>query len=75
MTCIGTALAAHSNSLPGMWSFAGQGQGRQDQIVPAQDDDLPFVLDVEDAFRITGRGTVIMGSSSRGPCISVITSN
>jgi GTPase len=29
--------------------------------VPAQDDDLPFVLTVEDAFRITGQGTVIMG--------------
>ena len=29
--------------------------------MPAQDDDPPFVLTVEDAFRITGRGTVIMG--------------
>jgi translation elongation factor EF-Tu-like GTPase len=29
--------------------------------VPAQDDDPPFVLTVEDAFRITGRGTVVIG--------------
>src|SRR5262245_17313401 len=28
---------------------------RQDQVVPAPDDDLPFVLNVETAFRITGQ--------------------
>ena len=41
-------------------------QGRQDQIVPAQDEDLPFVLNVEGAFRITGRGTVVMGVIEQG---------
>jgi translation elongation factor EF-Tu-like GTPase len=41
-------------------------QRRQDQVVPAQDDDLPFVLHVETAFRITGRGTVIMGVIEHG---------
>ncbi len=41
-------------------------QGRQDQIVPAQDEDLPFVLNVESAFRITGRGTVVMGVIDQG---------
>jgi hypothetical protein len=41
-------------------------QRRQDQIVPAQDDDIPFVLNVENAFWITGRGTVIMGVIEHG---------
>ena len=41
-------------------------QRRQDQVVPPQDDDLPFVLHVETAFRITGRGTVIMGVIEHG---------
>jgi hypothetical protein len=41
-------------------------QGRQDQIVPAHDEDLPFVLKVESAFRITGRGTVVMGVIDQG---------
>jgi translation elongation factor EF-Tu-like GTPase len=41
-------------------------QRRQDQIVPAPDDDLPFVLNVEDAFWIPGRGTVIMGVIEQG---------
>ena len=41
-------------------------QGRQDQIMPAQDEDLPFVLSVEGAFRITGRGTVVMGVIEQG---------
>jgi hypothetical protein len=41
-------------------------QGRQDQIVPAQDEDLPFVLKVESAFRITGRGTVVKGVIDQG---------
>ena len=44
----------------------GQDQRRQDQVVPAPDDDLPFVLSVETAFRITGRGTVIMGVIEQG---------
>jgi elongation factor Tu len=34
--------------------------------VPAQDEDLPFVLKVESAFRITGRGTVVMGVIDQG---------
>jgi hypothetical protein len=34
--------------------------------VPAQDEDLPFVLNVESAFRITGRGTVVMGVIDQG---------
>jgi translation elongation factor EF-Tu-like GTPase len=34
--------------------------------VRPQDDDLPFVLNVETAFRITGRGTVIMGVIEHG---------
>jgi elongation factor Tu len=34
--------------------------------VPAPDDDLPFVLHVESAFRLTGRGTVIMGVIEQG---------
>ena len=41
-------------------------QGRQDQIMPAQDEDLPFVLNVESAFRITGRGTAVMGVIDQG---------
>jgi hypothetical protein len=41
-------------------------QRRQDRIVPALDDDLPFVLNVESAFWITGRGTVIMGVIEQG---------
>jgi translation elongation factor EF-Tu-like GTPase len=39
---------------------------RQDQIVPAQDDDVPFVLKVEDAFWVTGRGTAILGVIEQG---------
>ncbi len=34
--------------------------------MPAQDEDLPFVLKVESAFRITGRGTVVMGVIDQG---------
>ncbi len=34
--------------------------------MPAQDDDLPFVLNVESAFRVTGRGTVVMGVIDQG---------
>jgi hypothetical protein len=34
--------------------------------VPTQDEDLPFVLNVESAFRITGRGTVVMGVIDQG---------
>ena len=34
--------------------------------MPAPDDDLPFVLNVEDAFWIRGRGTVIMGVIEQG---------
>jgi hypothetical protein len=34
--------------------------------VPAQDDDLPFVLNVENAFWITGRGTAITGVIEQG---------
>jgi GTPase len=34
--------------------------------VPAPDDDLPFVLHVETAFQITGRGTGIMGVIEQG---------
>jgi hypothetical protein len=49
-------------------------QRRQGRIVPAQDEDLPFVLKVESAFRITGRERSSWGSSIRGPCISVTTS-
>jgi len=41
-------------------------QRGQDRIVPAPDDDLPFVLNVESAFWITGRGTVIMGVIEQG---------
>jgi hypothetical protein len=45
--------------------------------VPAQDEDLPFVLTVESAFRITGRGTVVMGVIDQGTvhvgdCVEVI---
>ena len=43
--------------------------------MPAPDDDLPFVLNVETAFWITGWGTVIMGVIEQGFCTSVITSN
>jgi GTPase len=40
---------------------------RQHQIVSIRDDDLPFVLKVESAFRITGRpGTVITGVIEQG---------
>ena len=31
-----------------------------------RDEDLPFVLNVEGAFRITGRGTVVMGVIEQG---------
>jgi translation elongation factor EF-1alpha len=41
-------------------------QRGQDRIVPAPDDDLPFVLNVESACWITGRGTVIMGVIEQG---------
>ena len=34
--------------------------------MPVQDEDLPFVLKVESAFRITGRGTVVMGVIDQG---------
>jgi hypothetical protein len=46
--------------------FSVRDQGRQDQIVPAQDEDLPFVLNVESAFRITGRGTAVIGVIDQG---------
>ena len=34
--------------------------------MPAERDDLPFVFDVEDAFRLTARGTVIIGVIEQG---------
>lgn len=43
--------------------------------MPAPRDDLPFVFDVEDAFQLTARGTVIMGVIEQGGGASVITLN
>jgi translation elongation factor EF-Tu-like GTPase len=34
--------------------------------VPADEADLPFTLNVEFAFRVTGRGTVIAGAIEQG---------
>lgn len=34
--------------------------------MPADDADLPFMLNVESAFRITGRGTAILGTIEQG---------
>ncbi len=34
--------------------------------MPAHDEDIPFVLNVENAFWIKGRGTVIMGVIEQG---------
>ena len=33
---------------------------------PARNDDLPFLMPVEDVFTITGRGTVATGRVERG---------
>jgi translation elongation factor EF-Tu-like GTPase len=38
----------------------------QDQTVPADNADLLFTLSVEYAFRLTGRGTVIVGVIEQG---------
>jgi hypothetical protein len=65
---------ARAGQLPAAGHLSVKDQRRQDRIVSAPDDDRPFVLNVESAFWITGPGTVIVGSSSRGSCISVITS-
>jgi hypothetical protein len=41
-------------------------QRRHDRVVSAQDDGLPFVLNVQTAFHLTGRGTVITGVVEQG---------
>jgi len=38
----------------------------QDQTVPTDHADLPFTFNVESAFRLTGRGTVIVGVIEQG---------